>query len=154
MLFLYLQNSTHVNFTKCENILREKLNISSSRYITFLQLEINNKDEQSLINKVEYQAYDDNRNVLDLSLCNDSNIQIFYAIKSNSLDINTISFFKNSGIDILNINDSFFNDICHPYSDSVNDIILEDRIKYIYQNYTACGEECTYNEILTEYKKI
>ena len=27
----YLNNSTHVNFTKCENILRKELNISSSR---------------------------------------------------------------------------------------------------------------------------
>ena len=106
-----------------------------------------------MINKVEYQAYDDNKNLLDLSICNDSNIQIFYSIK-NSLDINTISNFKNSGIDIFNINDSFFNDICHPYSDSNNDIVLEDRIKDIYQNYSICEEECNYNEIITEYMTI
>ena len=49
-----------------------------------------------------------------------------------------ISRFKDLGVDIFNINDSFFNDICHPYSDSKNDIILEDRIIDIYQNYSLC----------------
>ena len=42
----FLENSTHVNFKKCENILREKLNISETRIITFLQLEIYNTNNQ------------------------------------------------------------------------------------------------------------
>ena len=29
-------------------------------------------------------------------------------------------------------------------------MILEDRIKYIYQNYSLCDDGCTYNEINTE----
>ena len=48
-----------------------------------------------------------------------------------------ISDFKNLGIDILNINNSFFKDICHPYSESDNNVVLEDRIKYIFQNYSV-----------------
>lgn len=36
----FLENSTHVNFINCENTLRKKLNISASRIITFLQLEM------------------------------------------------------------------------------------------------------------------
>ena len=142
----YLDSVTHVNFSKCEQILREKLNISSSRILTFLQMEIDNKNDKSLVNQVEYQVYDDNKNLLDLSLCNDTNIKIFYSLKDKSLDINSISSFKDSGIDIFNINDSFFNDICQSYSDSKNDIILEDRIKDIYQNYSLCDNGCTYNE--------
>ena len=151
----YLESSTHVNFTKCENILRKVLNISSSRIITFCQIEIDNKNDKSLVNKVEYQVYDDKKNILDLSLCNDSNIQIFHAIKDNSLiDINSISSFKDIGVDILNINDSFFNDICQPYSDSNNDVTLEDRIKDIYQNYSLCEDGCVYNELNTEYMTV
>ena len=50
-------------------------------------------------------------------------------------------------IDIFNINDLFFNDICYAYSESNNDIILEDRIKDIYQNYSLCNKGCTYNGI-------
>ena len=142
-----LSNSTHVNFTKCENILRNHYNISSSRYISFLQLEIYNKDSQVLINKLEYQAYDDNKNLLNLSLC-DENIKIIHSIKSSSLfDDIQASLFKDLGIDIFNINDSFFTDVCHSYSDSKNDLTLKDRIKDIFQNYSLCEEGCSYDEI-------
>ena len=65
-----------------------------------------------------------------------------------------ISYFKNLGIDIFNIKDSFFNDICNSYSISKNDIVLKDRIKEIYQNYSLCDEGCSYNEINTIYKTI
>ena len=146
----FLQNTTHVDFIKCEEILRNTLNISSDRILTFLQMEINNKNNKSLINQLEYQVYDDNKNILDLSICNDTNIKIFYALKNNILDPLFISNFKKSGIDIFNIKDSFFNDICKPYSISKNDLVLEDRIKDIYQNYSLCESECNYNELNIE----
>ena len=47
-----------------------------------------------------------------------------------------INSLKNLGIDIFNINDSFFWDVCEPYSNEENDLILEDRIKDLYQNYS------------------
>ena len=109
-------------------------------------MEINNNEDKSLINHVEYQVYDDNKTLLDLSLCKDIDIEINYAMKENLLDINSISQFKDKGVDVFNINDSFFNDICHPYSNSDNnDIVLEDRIKDIYQNYSLCEDDCNYN---------
>ena len=144
----YLTSLTHINFSECENILRKHYHIHNSSFITFLQIELENDDSKSLINQVEYQAYDQNKKLLDLSLCKDVDIQVFYSIRNNTfLDLPSINSFKESGVDIFNINDSFFNDICHPYSESDNDVILEDRIKYIYQNYSLCEEGCTYNEI-------
>ena len=108
-------------------------------------MEIYNDKDSSLVNQVEYQVYNNNKTLLDLSVCNDAEIQIYYSLKDNLLDIDYISSFKDSGVDILNINDSFFNDICHPYSDSNNDLVLEDRIKYIYQNYSLCDGDCIMN---------
>ena len=61
-----------------------------------------------------------------------------------------ISSLQNSGIDVFNINDSFFWDVCQPFSDSENDVILEDRIKYLYQNISLCEQGCTYNKINLE----
>ena len=99
--------------------------------LTFFQLEIDNDDSKSLINQIEYLTYDDKKKILDLSLCKDANIQIHYAIKDSiNLDKESISSFKDLGFDIFNIKDKFFNDICNPYFDSDNDIILEDRINY------------------------
>ena len=144
----YLTNETHVNFSECESVLRSHYNIPDSSIMTFLQIEIETEDSKSLINKVEYQAYDGNKKLLDLSLCNEVNIQVYYAIKDDSIaDFDSAMKFKNDGIDIFNLNDSFFNDICEPYSESGDDLILEDRIKDLYQNYSLCEEGCTYDKI-------
>lgn len=151
----YLTTTTHVNFSQCESILRKTLNIPESSIITFLQIELENEDSKSLINQVEYQAYIDNHTPLNLSLCNDATIQVFYSIKNNSIiDFISADSFKDLGVDIFNIRDSFFNDICEPYSESNNDLILDDRIKDIFQNYSLCEEGCTYNEIDLENKII
>ena len=148
-------NSTHVNFGECEKVLRNFYNISNTSILTLLQLELENDNLNSLINQIEYEIYDNEQQKLNLTLCKDSNIQIYYAIKENTyLDISTISYFKNLGFDIFNINDSFFNDLCTPYSNSKNDIILRDRIKDIYQNYSLCEENCEYNTINIENKTI
>ena len=148
----YLENTTHIDFNNCEEFLRNVNNISSSRIITFLQIEINDNNKQSLVNKVEYQVYDDNKTILDLSVCNNTQIQIFYSLKNNSIDIKNVEYFKGLRIDIFNIKDSFFNDICRPYSNKKNDIILKDRIRDIFKNYSLCNERCEYNGINIESK--
>ena len=104
-----------------------------------------------MVNQVEYQVYDEDKNPLDLSLCDNANIQVFYNLKNNtSFNISYYSFFKENNIDILNINDSFFNYICSSYSYSNNDVDLEDRINDIYQNYSLCDKDCIYNNFNLE----
>ena len=142
---------TYINFDKCESELRAHYRIDKSKYITLLQLEISNTNPHILINKVEYQAYDDNKNLLNLALCENlnDNVTIVYGIKK-SLSINTtlISSFKNDkNIDLFNITESFFTDLCYAYSEEGNDITLDDRITYFYQNYSLCEKGCTYKEM-------
>ena len=156
-LLIYPTNSTalisrsHVNFEKCENILREFYHLPNSTVITFFQIELQNNNSKSLINQVEYKVYDEKKKELNLTLCNESNIQVFYLIKNDSdLDISEINSFKDSGVNVFDINDNFFTDVCHPYSTSSGDMILEDRIKYIYQNYSLCEDGCTFSEIFLE----
>ena len=43
---------------------------------------------------------------------------------------------------VFDINEPFFTDICTPYSSNGNDVILEDRHDYIYQNYSLCDKNC------------
>ena len=149
-----MENSTHLNFQKCENILRNNSKMDISRILTLFQVEIDNINEQSLVNQVEYQIYDDNKTLLDLSLCDNTDIEIFYSLKDDTYSLSSYNHFKYSNIDIFNINDSFFNDICRPYSVNNNDVVLEDRIKDIYQNYSLCDEGCVFKEIDFENKTI
>ena len=144
-------NSTYVNFYECEQLLRNEYNISNDTIITFFQLELDNNDEKTLINQVEYMTYDDKKKILNLSICKELDIEIIHLIKEDiNLDKLSISYFKDLGIDIFNIKESFFNDLCYPFRASKNDIILEDRIKYIFQNYSLCDEGCEYNNINIE----
>ena len=151
----FFDNTSHVNFIECEKQLRNYYKIQNSSIMTFLQIELENDNSKSLINQIEYQALDANKTMLDLSICENTNIQVFYSIKNNSqVDFKSAENFKQSGIDIFNINDSFFNDICKPYSESNNDLILEDRIKYKCQNYSLCEIGCSYDKMDFEHMTI
>ena len=59
---------------------------------------------------------------------------------------------KESGYDMFNINDPFYQDICTPYdSQSGTDILLEDRINYIYNNDdTQCQSNCHFSYYFIE----
>ena len=147
-----LGNSTHVDFTECEKILRNHYNIPSERSLTFLQVELKNRDNLSLVNKIEYQVYDDNKNILDLSLCSDTKIKIAYSIKDFILSDNEIEYlkkFQKSNIDLLNMNNSFYKDICYPYSEGDSDLTLKDRVKYYSKlfNFSLCEDNCIYDNI-------
>ena len=148
---IFSLNLTYVNFSECEKILRDYYKIFPPRKIIFIQIEINNINNNILINQIEYQAYDDNKNILNLSLCNSTNIKIYYSLKNNEEDIiNLISSFKEKNINILNLNDSFYNDVCIPYSNSKNDLTLNDRIEEFYKNYSFCENNCKLEEIILE----
>ena len=150
-----LTNKTHIDFVECESVLKSHYNLSNDSIITFFQMEISNKNSRSLTNQVEYQVYDEQKRQLDLSLCNNTNIKIFYGIKNNSdLDMSILNSFKDSGVNVFNISDEFFNDVCYPYSEDGNDLILEDRVKEIYQNFTLCEEGCSYDSIDIYYMLI
>jgi len=143
-----LKNKTHIDSFQCESDLKNYYNLSNESIITFFQMEITNENEKSLINQVEYQVYDEKKNKLNLSKCNNTNIKIIYGINQNSnLDMSVLNSFKDSEVNVFNISDDFFNDICYPYSENGNDLILEDRIKDIYQDFTLCEEGCYFDKI-------
>ena len=147
------QNITNIDFLECENILREKYGLSENSILTILQIEIESNNDKSLTNQVEYAIYDENKNKLDLSYCSDVKIKVNYEIKDSSiLNSSLIDSFSNLGVDILNIYDDFFNDVCFPYSENIShtDVILKDRVKDIYQNYSICDSNCQYENINTE----
>ena len=139
----YLNNSNvNIDFSECEKVLKEKY---PSFSFTILQINSKNSDPYCLNEDVEYVVYNQFSERMDLSCCKNTKITIQNKIP-NALDLEKIKFFQNKGIDILNLEDDFFNDICYPYSDenSDSDMILKDRVSDIYQNYSLCGKECEY----------
>ena len=140
--------STYVDLTICEQILRKEYNISSNDILTILQIEIDKMNEKALTSQVEYAIYNDKKEKLDLSFCKDVKVKVNYDIKNTDLLNKTmIDYYSELGIDIFDNQDSFFNDLCYPFSISNSDVILQDRILDIYQNYSLCDNGCEYDNI-------
>ena len=112
----YIEDSTvNIDFTKCEKKLRA--NLLENTKLRMLQLNLEKEGEDGFTDQVEYRIYDENGNPIDLANCNDVEINIEYEITALSkLDLDLISKFKDLGVDVFNIKDEFFNDICRPES--------------------------------------
>ena len=138
--------TTNIDFSNCEKILREKNGLSESSPLILYQIEIDNLNQQSLINHVEYAVFNENKTKLDLSVCENEFIEIKYKINTSMINTTKVRYYANLGIDIFNIKDQFFNDICYSYSEGDSDIILNDRVTDIYQNISFCDNNCNYNK--------
>ena len=100
-----------------------------------------------MIYNVEYAVFNENKERLDLSVCQNELIEINYQINTSNINITKIAYYSDLGIDLFNIKEEFFNDICYSYSEDDKDIILDDRVTDIFQNYSVCEENCDYNKI-------
>ena len=143
----YQNISTYINFANCENILRIKNNVSSSSTLTVYQIEIDYPFEQSLNKRIEYAVFNENKTRLDLSVCKNEKIEINYQLAQAKVNQTKVNYYSNLGIDVFDLKNEFFHDICYPYSESGSDIILKDRISDIYENYSMCDNNCEYNGI-------
>ena len=128
------KNKITMNLGQCENIIKKNYNISNNDSLYILQ--IITEEEGMKIPKIEYEVYyplnSNNLTKLDLSLCNDTKIEISLSVKING------------SIDKYNINSDYYNDICSTTtSESGTDISLNDRKnEFIDNNMSLCEENC------------
>ena len=84
---------------------------------------------------------------MNLSLCDSTLINIYIPIELSGYVKQLYEKVNKSGYDMFNINDPFYQDICTPF-DSLDetDILLTDRINYIYNNDdTQCQSNCRFS---------
>ena len=101
----------------------------------------------TVVDQVEYQIFDEYNDKVDISVYDTIEIPIEYKIKDTSLlKLDDVLNFKNMGVDVFNLKDDFFNDICYAYSDNdtSSDMLLFYRVSDIYRNVSVCGEGCEY----------
>ena len=139
------KSAVNLNFFECEKKLRE--NLPSDTILRIVQINIASQYEKVLNEQVEYKVYDQNNNEIDLSVCQNIPIIVENKITNTSkLNIDKILKLKYAGIDLFNIKDKFFDDICIPYSDNEtnSDMTLSDRVSDLFQNFSVCGDGCEY----------
>ena len=129
---------------ECKQILYE-----SSKSDSFFIYKVDYEQEGLITNKVRYDIYTNEGTNIDISICNNISIGISYPIRNGSgVDLEVAKELYESGVDIFNIRDPFFSDICIPYIDERgNDVLLKDRVSNIYKYVQFCQEGCVYVKV-------
>ena len=73
------------------------------------------------------------------------------ALDKNDTYYQTQTSLTSQGINIFDINDPFYTDLCYDFENPLKkDIPLNDRVKYLYPNISLCDEGCQYKGINLE----
>ena len=145
-------NISSIDLNECEEILKKEYGIDK---LTILKIDIKRNDTPST--QVEYQVINSETDeILDLSKCVDSKINIYAPVDFDPEYFDEISHLKGQGYDIFNSSDSFYNDICAVYtSENGTDVLLKDRKNDYYNpNLTLCEERCEYKSFDIETSKV
>jgi len=135
------ENISSIDLGNCENILKEKYNITPDIPLVIFKLDMDIEGYQAPI--VEYEIYNPiTKEQLILKHCKNEQIKVSIPV---SIDENEIYKY--------NPNSEFYNDICSTYTTSYKtDITLKDRNKeFLNKNMTLCESDCfysSYNKIL------
>ena len=138
------ENISNINLGKCENILKEKYNISLNVPLLIFKLDIDVEGYPAPL--VEYEIYNPiTKKKLNLKYC--QNEQINISIPA-SIDKNEL--FK------YNPKSEFYNDICSNYTTNYKtDISLKDRQnEFLNQNLSICENDCNYASYNSKLKKV
>ena len=137
-------NVSNIDLGDCENILRTKNNLGEDEVLIVYKTDIKSSDLSTTY--VTYEVYDSSLNKLNLDVCSDTQITINVPVHlGESLD-NLAKSLSDSGYNLFNENDSFYNDICATYTnENGTDMLLSDRKSDIYsatQNQSICQTDC------------
>jgi len=142
-----------IELDECEEIIRTQRHIKEDDDLIILKTDIlDEKDPSKII--VYFEIYDPyNLEMIPLDICDDTTVNIIIPV---ALDDETELLYKslnNSGYNLFDLNDSFYNDVCTTYTTADGtDLVLVDRMNIYHdnaQNIYLCQEGCEfvqYNE--------
>ena len=143
-------NESYINFGDCEEKLRNYYNLSDIDKIIVVKIDTKT-DDSKLTDNVNFFLLNSSGEKLDSSICEDIKIEI--PIKSNTtsdLNLTNIEKFIGNGIDITDINDEFFNNLCFPFDfDESNGMPFNDRTS-LFINVSLCMEGCSIYDMSNE----
>ena len=128
-------NISSIKLGACENILKEKYNISEDESLLIFKIDVKVEGLSSSV--VEYEVYHPTTKIpLELSYCQNTSIQIQVPVSINEDEI-----YK------YDPSSDYYNDICSPStSDNGTDIILSDRQnEFVNSNLSLCQDGCTFS---------
>ena len=149
-------NISSIDLGECEQLIKNQEGLSENDNLIVLKTDIKNEDLS--LTYVQYEIYNPlNLKLISLDICSDIPISISFPI---SLNENTKSIYDSlcqSGYNLFDLNDSFYNDICTTYTtEDGTDLTLADRKNLIYDtnsNISICQDRCTFQYFNTTTNK-
>ena len=140
-----IKNKSTINLGECEYKLKDKYNISYNDSLYIIKLDV--KLQEMKIPKIEYEVYyplnNEELNILNLSICKDSKIDV------------SIPIIVEDNLEKNNPKSEYYNNICSKTtSGSGTDISLTDRKNnFIDNNMALCEEDCDFIDYNNSTKK-
>ena len=175
---------SYIDIGSCSEKVFKNNRMDKDEDIVVLKFDLENQKKKSLINPVEYEFVSSKTGKkLDMSVCTKNDVVISYSLFDilnnfrrgkmrtieeiesdeefdNILDKIQKQYEKAKKIkeeydmDTFNINSSLYEDICMTFQDKGRDLVLEDRVGYLYPEYSLCEENCTYSHIDFELERV
>ena len=175
---------SYIDIGSCSKKVFENNQMGDDEDIVVLKFDLENQRKKSLINPVEYEFVSSKTGKkLDMSVCTKNDVVISYSLfdilnnyrrgkTRNIEEIENDDEFDNIldkiqkqyekakkiksdyDIDSFNIDSALYEDICMTFQVEGKDLVLEDRVGYLYPEYSLCEENCTYSHIDFENERV
>ena len=139
-----IESAPIIDFGSCYEKLREYYKITEDLIVSLIKIKSNDNSKPM----TTYTFSDPlTGEILNSSkICANESIIINEDVKSlmeNLEKKDIIIFLTNQGIDVFNISDRFYNDLCYLFESPYGkDIPLKDRISVFFPNITLCDKDC------------
>ena len=137
-------NTSVINFKSCYDKLLKSLNNPDLNYLITEIIDVceDNKTPKTSFNF--YNPYTGEK--LSLDECQDEKYNAeksLYTYSGDNLNLSNVIYFGNQQINIFDITDDFYTDICYRFtSPNEKDVPIKDRILLYFPNITLCEEDC------------
>ena len=150
-------NLTFINLGECGENLKTFYNLKSNENLYIASFETSYYLENRVTSEFEYEIYLKNGSELkDLSSCNNESFSVSSSIYNfDMINYDEAKIFNMQGYNIYNLSSDFYTDICSGAYINENDIVIKDRIEYIYpKNVSFCSNGCELYKVEIESKRI
>ncbi len=143
-------NISSVVLGECENILKSYYNLNKDYPLVIVLIETKSPTN-AIVNSIQIEIYDQNKNKLDLNLCSNTPMTIYYALNEDkTVNVDLVNNLQNEGYDLFNISSDFYTQRCLNYYVNGNDVVIKDRVDDIYQNVSICESNCSFKDYSIE----
>ena len=135
---------SYIDLYDCKNKISNKKYINIEDII-IAQIEYNLTQNYS--NFVFYETFylneNNNINELNLSICGLNYYNIYHPISHYNMDLNKLNYVYKKGYNPFDMKNELYNDFCESfYDEKKRDVLLIDRQRDFYFNYTLCQDNC------------